>query len=410
MPAEEATARLLRRVVARYYGFQIFFALLFWVPIFYEYQRRIGLSDEEIFRIQSVYYLFFCLLEIPTGYLADRWGRLECMRAGGWTLVLSNALPVLVPTATGMLVHFVLLALARSFVSGASSAYVYAYLADAGDTETFKTIEGRARSYGLVAKVVCWATVGLLFRSHIALPYGATVIASIASVAFAHALPQPRRRDGREPRALDLWPAFAALGRSPMLTLVMVQGVSVFVLGRIVQVNLFQPILSEKGVPVSSHGLVMASMALFEALGSGFPERVRRFVSDLDAVFVLTLLTGAALSIVALTGWVGTTIALMGFALVTGLSFPIQRQLFNDTIPDPRYRATLMSMESILDRAASAWVASLLAAYVTGGRTGRFLHVAAAVTVALMLVVFVAMKRSPRAPMGSAGGAPRTGS
>jgi MFS family permease len=349
MEAEEADG-LLRRIVRRYYGFQIFFALLFWVPVYYDFQRRIGLSDPQIFRIQSVYYLAFCLLEIPTGYVADRWGHLRCMRAGGFILVLSSALPAVLPTYEGMLGHFLLLALARSFISGASSAYVYGALGELGDTGTFKVIEGRARAYGLVAKVLSWGVVGWMMQWHLAMPYWATTGASLIAVGYAFSLPPLGVVSAAAPR-LALSPAFRALVKHPMLTLVMVQGISVFVLGRIVQVNLFQPILGEKGFPVTSYGVVMGGMAIFEALGSGYPHTVRRYLSDLN-----------------------------------------QRQLLNDTIPDARYRATLMSMESIVDRAVNAWVASLLAAYVSTGRTGAFLQVSAAVTVGLLLVLFIAMR------------------
>jgi len=33
------------------YTFQFFFGLLLWLPVFYEYQRQIGLSDAQIFGI-----------------------------------------------------------------------------------------------------------------------------------------------------------------------------------------------------------------------------------------------------------------------------------------------------------------------------------------------------------------------
>src|SRR5690606_6775932 len=66
-----ATAASVRR---RYYAFQFFFNLLLWIPVFYEFQKQLGLDDPQIFRIQSVYYLVFCFLEIPTGAFADRFG------------------------------------------------------------------------------------------------------------------------------------------------------------------------------------------------------------------------------------------------------------------------------------------------------------------------------------------------
>jgi hypothetical protein len=75
--------------------------------------------------------------------------------------------------------------------------------------------------------------------------------------------------------------------------------------------------------------------------------------------------------------------------LVTGFCFPIQRQLLNDVIPDSRYRATILSIESILDRAICAWVASLLGVFVASGRTLNFIGDSAFVSAIIILALFL---------------------
>src|SRR5690606_22302438 len=161
-----------RAVVRRYYLFQFFFTLLFWTPIFFEFQKRMGLSDAENFRIQSVYYLFFCFLEIPTGYFADRFGYVRSMKLGGILLLLSNLCAIYATNFYGFAVHWILIAAARSFVSGASSAYLYEYLRRNGNKGGFKQIEGNARTNSLFARVLCFAVIGYLMESKFTLPYG----------------------------------------------------------------------------------------------------------------------------------------------------------------------------------------------------------------------------------------------
>ena len=95
-------------VVRLYILFQFFFNLLVWVPVFYEFQKRAGLTDPQIFRIQSIYYLAFCFLEIPTGWFADRFGYRTSVRWGAAVLVLANVIPPLLPTFGGFLGHFLL--------------------------------------------------------------------------------------------------------------------------------------------------------------------------------------------------------------------------------------------------------------------------------------------------------------
>ncbi|MGK5086140.1 MFS transporter, partial [Bdellovibrionota bacterium FG-2] len=377
-----------KRLIRLFYQFQFFFSLLFWVPIFYEFQKRSGLTDPEIFGIQSVYYLAFCMFEFPTGFFADRVGYLASLRLGSILGVAANALPIFAPNVAGFFTHFLLIALSRSLISGAASAYLYVGLAILGDPLAYKGAEGRARAYGLVGKVVGWSVVGYLMKWYLPLPYVLTTLSSGVAVYFAWALPELRG-----PRAVAERVTFSGafqglirMARADVLSprwvgLVMLQGVSIFVLTRIVQVNLFQPILGERGFGLESYGWIMAFTSVFEALGSAWPGGLRRLFSDLSAVFVLTVAMSVCVCGIGFSGPWGAVMALSVFALLTGVSFPIQRQLMNDVIPrEGGYRATILSIESLVDRAVCAGVAVLLGGFVARGQTNLFLHVSAGVS------------------------------
>lgn len=75
------------------------------------------------------------------------------------------------------------------------------------------------------------------------------------------------------------------------------------------------------------------------------------------------------------------------FSVTAGMSFPVQKQPMNDAIPDSRYRATLLSTESIMDSAVCAVVAIALGASLAGGQLNGFLMLSSAVTVTLMALL-----------------------
>jgi predicted MFS family arabinose efflux permease len=178
------------------------------------------------------------------------------------------------------------------------------------------------------------------------------------------------------------------LRKSPYLVFLIFQAVAIFVVGRIVQVNLFQPILSSKNIQLPVHGMVMAAMTLFEAFGSAYPHSLRKFLIDRNAVFALTTLLGLALILIPLSGAALTMLGLCLFSLWVGFAYPIQRQLFNDAISEPGYRATLMSIESIVDRAACAVVAALLGASISSPKgLDRFLYVSGGATLLSVLLL-----------------------
>jgi MFS family permease len=378
-------AQLLIRL---FYLFQVTVTMMLWMPIFYKYQQQMGLSDPQIFQIQSIYYLSFCLLEIPTGFLADRLGHRGCMRVGAALHILTHLLPVMAPTYQGFLWHWLLLALSRSLISGAASAYLYNQLEALGQSELYKEAEGRGRAWSLAAKVV-----GFYFTDHLvalspSLPYttsaASAVLATLIAFRFPKALPVAGARPGGAdtPRVGEV---LRILLRSPAMLVVIGQGVALFTLTRIVQVNLFQPLLLAQNY--SQFGTVLAINTLCEAVGAAYPKALRRWMSDLAAVFWLTLAMGLCCWGLTLPGASNCFWWLNAFAVVTGLSYPIQRQVMNEHIPDSRYRASLLSAESLVDRAVCAWVAHQLGSILQAGQMGMFLHYSALASVATCLIL-----------------------
>ncbi|MEU6757133.1 MFS transporter [Streptomyces sp. NPDC046685] len=397
------------RVIRLNNGFQLLFNLLWWMPVFYQYQKEAGLSDSQIFGIQSVYYVAFCLLEIPTGFIADRIGQRRCMQLGAAAMTAANLLPVVSPSFAGFMAHFLAIAAARSLVSGASSAYLYEYLHAHGAGAHYVQAEGTARALGLWAKIACWPLVGVLMHVRHEAPYVLTALSALGSLACAAALPAlpavpavlAARRGSHPPEERVGFLAGArqaakVLGTSRALGPLMVQGVAVFTLARICQVNLFQPLLLEKDLPVADHGAVLSAMTVAEAVGSARTGWARGRLSDTTVVTVLSVVMALTLAATTLSGGLGTILWLCVFAAAAGLAYPVQRNLINGAIPPTPYRATLLSVESIIDRGVCALVALAVGAYLAADRLDALLVHAAAATCLLLLVVGVVLKRLPR--------------
>ncbi|MFD7923596.1 MFS transporter [Streptomyces sp. NPDC059740] len=415
-----------RRVIRLNYGFQLLFNLLWWMPVFYAYQREAGLSDSQIFGIQSIYYVAFCLFEIPTGLIADRIGTRNCLWAGAVVMTAANLTPVFSASYTGFLVHFLAVAAGRSLTSGAASAYLYDGLRAERCEEHYLKAEGTARALGLAAKVLCWPLVGPLMAFAHPAPYVLSAVSAAGSLACAVALPRSaasargRRRgapatagkasgtagDGRGTSLDDARAALRCVLSSPWLALVMVQGVAVFTLSRICQVNLFQPILLAHGIGESSHGGVLAAMTVAEAVGSARPQWLGSRLTPVAWVSVLSLVLAGALAGITLGGpW--TVVALLClFAAATGFAYPVQRKLVNDAVPAHAPRATLLSVESILDRAVCALAALAVGAYLSAGRLDALLLHCALAT-ALLLGAFQLVRRRRRLRISTGGAAER---
>ncbi|MGW0765571.1 MFS transporter [Streptomyces sp. NPDC002676] len=401
--ADPAMTPAARRIIRLNNGFQLLFNLLWWMPVFYAYQRAAGLSDGQIFGIQSIYYIAFCLFEIPTGVVADRVGARNCLRAGAVVMTAANMVPVLAPSYTGFLVHFLAIAAGRSLTSGAASACLYDGLRAEGADAHYLRAEGTARALGLAAKIVCWPLVGPLMSVAHQSPYVLSAASAAGSYGCALALPRiaaghtgagaSTRGRRRGTLLRDTGAALRALRSSPWLALLMVQGVAVFTLSRICQVNLFQPVLLEHGIAESSHGSVLAAMTVAEAVASARPQWLSRRLSPAAWVSLLSVALAAALAGTTVGGPWAVVGLLCAFAAITGFGYPVQRKLINDAIPKGAPRATLLSVESIVDRGVCAVAAVAAGAYLAAGRLDALLWQSAAATCVLMPVLHLALRR-----------------
>ncbi|MGE0491493.1 MAG: MFS transporter [Vulcanimicrobiota bacterium] len=370
---------MTHRIIKLYHAYTFFFSLLFWVPIFYEFQKQMGLSDGEIFAIQSFYYLAFCVLELPTGFLADRFGNRRILAWAAVTLVAANLLPIGWPTFAGFLFHWLLIAVARSLVSGSASAYLYDYLERTGETDWYRQTEGNARALSLFGRVAAWGVVGYLMEWHVTLPYWLTALAASLALMVAARLPEGER--STEPWSFRA--CFEALRTTPRLWLMMGSGLSIFVLARLVQVNLFQPLLASKDYGIPAFGVIMGITTLFEAAGSAWAEKVAQRFGELPSVFWVAVVMAATTALFPAAGWQLTFVLMSIFALACGVAFPIQRKLLNESIPKPQLRATLLSVESLLDRAACSGMAAISGAFMASHHMGLLLYLAAATTLAV---------------------------
>lgn len=91
------------------------------VPFFAHY----GQDIQEIFLLESLYALTIVLMEVPSGYLADRFGRVVVLRVGGVLWAAAWLLLLAVEGFSGLAVFNVLAGLGGSLLSGADLALLY---------------------------------------------------------------------------------------------------------------------------------------------------------------------------------------------------------------------------------------------------------------------------------------------
>ena len=118
------------------------------MPIIVLFFQEHGLTITQVMILQAIYSLAVAIFEIPSGYLADRFGRKK-------TIVLSTIL-----TFTGYIIFSfynefysfaiaqILVGIGGSLMSGSDSALLYDTLIEEGEKKIYTKIEGKNYAIG----------------------------------------------------------------------------------------------------------------------------------------------------------------------------------------------------------------------------------------------------------------------
>lgn len=110
---------------------------------------RFGFSIQEIGILAAIYGIVSIVADVPTGYFADRYGRVNTIRVAAILQIIASLLYITVTQKSGIIFAQILESLAFSFLSGAAEALVHDSL------EVTNRPSSIAR-YCLVPKVSHW--------------------------------------------------------------------------------------------------------------------------------------------------------------------------------------------------------------------------------------------------------------
>ncbi|MDO8469307.1 MAG: MFS transporter, partial [Candidatus Peribacter sp.] len=334
----------------------------FAMPIMIPFQQEYGLSLQQAFLLQSVYSIVLVVLEVPSGYAADRWGRKNTILLGSFTLFLGMLTYAVTSGFWGFLCAEILLALGTSFHSGTTEALTYDTLLEIKEEDRYLKVNGLQGFFALGSKAVTSLLVGLLAAVSLRLPFWADVALFGSATLLSFTLVEPHRHKLTETAHLRaMWRICThALVHNKMLRSITILGTVVAA----VDIQLFwflQPYQLEIGLPIAFFGVTNAVMCLLGALAYKEAHRLGKRAESLSTLFKVAfglLLTCVALSLVS-SVWGLLIFVLEGIAF--GLFDPISSNMVN-RLTTSDVRATVLSLRSFVSRLFFAMVSPFLGA------------------------------------------------
>ena len=161
------------------------------MPIIILFFKENGLSLTEIMTLQGAYSLTVALFEVPSGYLADLFGRKSCIV---FSTIFSFVGFLFFCFFSGFyyfLVAQILVGFAGSLISGSDSALVYDTLLQTNNKDDYAKIEGRNYAIGNFSEATAGIFGGFLAVSSIYLPVYAQTAFIFLSIPIAFTLVEP---------------------------------------------------------------------------------------------------------------------------------------------------------------------------------------------------------------------------
>jgi predicted MFS family arabinose efflux permease len=301
--------------------------------------------------LQSIYYFVAVSLEVPSGVVADRFGRKHTIVLGSMLAFSGSILRIFAFDFWVFAIAEVLFATALALVSGADAAMLYDSL-DADDrSHEYPRYEGLVQSSWLAVTAVGMPLTDyfLVRGDDPTLAFAATAAMSLISVGCALAMIEPpmhKRLGMREITAGALRDVFEIPGILRLLA----YSAGVFMLLRAAIILFFNPTLSDKGVPVALFG---TALAIVNVAGAVVAWRSHRIMDLVGEKLFLFLMPASMVTMYVLMVPANAPVAVALFCVQGAVlgAYPMAvRSMLNRLVPSAQKRATTLSIESLACR------------------------------------------------------------
>lgn len=342
----------LRRAYERnlrvYYVFKLLSEMWLLIPIFVAFLLLDrGLSVGQVALIESPFWLMATLAEVPTGAVADRWGRRVSLLLGAVTTTVAMFAFGLADTIPLILGSYMLWATALTFTSGADAALLYDTLRQLGREREFERFAGRGAALsaaGVLAATLAGGPVaGVVgMQATIFLSAGTMALLAITTALFRE---PPHHETGAAPASYlrGIREAARTIRDRPAVLALMPLG-GVLTTCPMVMIILIQPFLLSHDVTIGwEFSLLQVPMWLGSVLGGLLAFRLLRLGGTPGALAIVALLATIGFAGAAAWHHIGALAFIALIPLARSVSGPLTIGYINHRVPSDQ-RATVLSL------------------------------------------------------------------
>lgn len=340
----------LKRNISVSYVYNFLLQLNITSAIWVLYLSFKGMSLIEIGILESIYHITGVLFELPTGVIADLYGKKFSVVTGRIVSVISCILMITSNSFWGFALAFVLSAASMNLNSGAGEALVYDSLKSLGEEEKYKKIWGNLAFIMSLGQGMAVLLGGVLADIKFLYAYVFGTVIQIAALIAAYNFNEPPINKHHEEKRQD------SLILSQLITSVTVLRRRKVVLYLILfssligslQTTVFfysQQYFSDMSYSKTAIAIICALSSFIEAISSKYAYKVENLLKLKGTLIGISLINIFSLMGLAFIKDLSVVFFLLT-SITGGLAFTIFSDYINSRIPS-EYRATILSFDSL---------------------------------------------------------------
>lgn len=330
------------------------------MPIVVLFYNDNGMGMHDIFVLKAIYSIAMVAMELPSGWMADVWGRKK-------TLILGSILG-----STGILIYCfsygffafiiaeIILGIGSAFISGADSAMLYDSLKADNKMDKYTREEGRIASFGNFAEAIAGVVGGFLAAISLRTPFYFQFVVAAMAIPAAFTLVEPKTN------ATEHIHSIKKMVQNIRNTFVSDQNLRISILlsavtgcATLTFAWFVQPFFKAIHLPVEMFGVFWTALNLTVGVSSVFAYKIEAFLGKRYSILLVVLLLSIAYFSAGMSVSYWGLAFLFLFYFVRGIATPIFKNYINE-YTGSEVRATMLSLRNFIIRIAFAIIGPLL--------------------------------------------------
>ena len=326
---------------------------MLYMPIVKLFYEENGLNNFELLTLHAVYSITIFFLEIPSGYIADIWGRKKSLVLGTILGTLGFSIYSITYGFWGFLLAELALGIGQSFISGSDSAMLYDSLIDMKKEKQYLKYEGKITGLGNFAEATAGLIIsGLVFigLTTFRISYYCQTLIAFTGIPAALLLIEPGSHKRLVPE--NMLYIFKVIKYTLIDNIKLQRTVvysSIIGFASLTMAWFAQIYFFEAGLPMTLFGVLWTLLNITVGIGSFYAYKIEKKLKMKSILILILLLYVTSYIFLGFFMSLFTIGILFVFYFARGLATPVLKEYINK-ITASEIRATVLSIRSLILR------------------------------------------------------------